>query len=181
MEMLQSKGVEAFYSKCLTITFERRLKSPENGKVFLVDIDRQILIPRPIRSGAIWVSHSVSPDISVETKFRLAQKLLDRYRDEAKLVITTRLHCALPCISMGIPVIFFGDPTDYRFSILKDLDLIIHPIYIIPKGGALRYLNRIRRFTSTLSVNWDPDPIDVEAEKEVLRKLVRERVAQYLV
>jgi len=180
MEMLQFKGVEAFYSKCLTITFERRLKSPENGKVFLVDIDRRIPIPRPIRSGAIRVSHLVPPDVSVETKFRLARELLDTYRDEAKLVITTRLHCALPCIAMGIPVIFFGDPRNERVSILKDLGLIINR-YVLPKSRIFRFLHRIRLFTSALSINWDPDPIDIEAEKDVLCKLVRDRVAQYLI
>jgi hypothetical protein len=180
MEMLQSKGIEAFYSKCLTITFERRLKSPENGKVFLVDVDWRIPIPRPIRSGAIRVSHLVPPDVSVETKFRLARELLDMYRDEAKLVITTRLHCALPCIAMGIPVIFFGDPTNCRISILKDLGLVINR-YVLPKSRILRFLHLIRLFTSALSINWDPDPIDIEAEKDVLCKLVRDRVAQYLI
>jgi len=191
MEMLQSKGVEAFYSKCLTITFERRLKSPENGKIFLVDIDKLIPIPQPIRSGAVWVSQDIPADTSSETKFRLAQQFLDRYRDEAKLVITTRLHCALPCIAMGIPVIFFGNPASYRVSIPKDLGLVINR-YRLPTGGILKpflspRLKILRPFvnpqllTSTLSINWDPDPLDIESEKEVLRKLVRDRVAEYLI
>lgn len=190
MEMLQSKGVDAFYSKCLTLTFERRQTSPENGKVFLVNIDRFIPIPRPIRSGAISVSHDVPADMSSETKFRLAQELLDRYRNEAKLIITTRLHCALPCIAMGIPVIFFGNPAAYRVSIPKDLGLVINR-YRLPSAGILRpflphQLGVLRLFlnphilTSTCSINWDPDPLDIEAEKDVLRKLVRDRVAQYL-
>ena len=31
--------------------------------------------------------------------------MIKRYRDEAKLVITSRLHCLSPCLAMGIPVI----------------------------------------------------------------------------
>jgi len=179
MEMLQSKGVEAFYTKCLTMTFERRQKSPENGKVFLVDIEKRIPMPRRIRKNAVRASHIIPPYISDDVKFSLAQELLDMYRNEAKLVVTTKLHCALPCIAMGIPVIFFGDPKDYRVSILKDLGLVINR-YVLPKGRFPRLLNRIRRFSTALSVNWDPHPIDIEAEKEKLRKLVSAKVAQYL-
>jgi len=34
-----------------------------------------------------------------------AEKLLDRYA-RAKLVLTSRLHCALPCLALGTPVVF---------------------------------------------------------------------------
>ena len=180
MEMLQSKEVEAFYSKCLTITFDRRLKSPESGKVFLVDVDRRIPLPTPIRSGAISVSHNIPPYVSTETKFRLARELLDIYRDQARLVITTKLHCALPCIAMGIPVIFFGDRTNYRVSILEDLGVGIHR-YALQESQIPRFLHRARLLISSRSVNWNPDPVYIEAEKDGLRKLVRDRLAQYSV
>lgn len=176
MDMLRSKGVDAFYSKCLTITFPARKKEPEHGKIFLVDLDKRIPLPRRIRKGAIRVSHIVPPYISDETKFKLARELLDMYRDEAKLVITTRLHCALPCIAMGIPVIFFGDPKDYRISILKDLGLDINR-YVLPKGGLLRLLNRLYLFMSAFSINWNPKPLRIEAEQEKLRKLVKDKVS----
>ncbi len=40
-----------------------------------------------------------------EEKFAMAEKLLNNYA-KAKLVITSRIHCALPCLAMGTPVIF---------------------------------------------------------------------------
>lgn len=38
-------------------------------------------------------------------KFVLAEKLLNKYA-RAKLVITSRIHCALPCLALGTPVIY---------------------------------------------------------------------------
>ena len=35
----------------------------------------------------------------------MAESLLKKYA-RAKLVITSRIHCALPCLAMGTPVIF---------------------------------------------------------------------------
>ncbi len=40
-----------------------------------------------------------------EEKFDMAEKLLHNYA-KAKLVITSRIHCALPCLALGTPVIF---------------------------------------------------------------------------
>jgi len=42
---------------------------------------------------------------SDEEKFAMAEDLLHKYA-KAKLVITSRIHCALPCLAMGTPVIF---------------------------------------------------------------------------
>src|SRR5690606_30999823 len=42
---------------------------------------------------------------SDEEKFKMAETLLKKYA-KAKLVITSRIHCALPCLAMGTPVIF---------------------------------------------------------------------------
>ncbi|WP_103068567.1 polysaccharide pyruvyl transferase family protein [Aquimarina sediminis] len=40
-----------------------------------------------------------------EEKFEMAEALLGKYA-KAKLVITSRIHCALPCLALGTPVIF---------------------------------------------------------------------------
>lgn len=40
-----------------------------------------------------------------EEKFKMAEDLLNKYA-RAKLVITSRIHCALPCLALGTPVIF---------------------------------------------------------------------------
>lgn len=41
-----------------------------------------------------------------EARFRRAEELLNKYLT-AKLVITSRIHCALPCTGIGTPVVFY--------------------------------------------------------------------------
>ena len=59
-----------------------------------------------------------------EQKFVLAEDLLHRYA-RAKLVITSRIHCALPCLALGTPVIFINGFTSLadscRFEGIFDL------------------------------------------------------------
>ncbi|HTS07800.1 MAG TPA: polysaccharide pyruvyl transferase family protein [Candidatus Eisenbacteria bacterium] len=56
--------------------------------------------------------------------FRLskAREILSRY-SSAKLVITSRLHCALPCLALGTPVLLLrpGVESDPRFAGLREL------------------------------------------------------------
>ena len=40
-------------------------------------------------------------------RFSAAYELIEKYAS-AKLVITQRIHCALPCVGMGIPVIIIN-------------------------------------------------------------------------
>lgn len=51
-----------------------------------------------------------------------AQELLTMY-SAARLVITSRLHCALPCLALGTPVVLFrpGIESDPRFAGLREL------------------------------------------------------------
>ncbi|WP_395002724.1 hypothetical protein [uncultured Helicobacter sp.] len=54
--------------------------------------------------------------------YQSTQALLDRYATQARLVITTALHCASPCTAMGIPVLFLQDSPEQstRFSALHN-------------------------------------------------------------
>lgn len=65
---------------------------------------------------------------SDEEKFGIAESLLRRYA-KAKLVITSRIHCALPCLALGTPVIFldaFENKVDTcRFDGIADLFNIV--------------------------------------------------------
>jgi len=88
------------------------------------------------------MTHQGAPWWSQEAKRILAQNALDEYREHASLVITTRLHCALPCVAMGIPVVFVGDPDDKRLSPIRELAEVI-PFPSELRGSALR--DRIRR------------------------------------
>jgi len=44
-------------------------------------------------------------NLSDRERYRQAEKLIDRY-SKAHLVVTSRIHTALPCIALGTPVLF---------------------------------------------------------------------------
>lgn len=81
---LSSLKARSEYSKCLS-EFNKVLKFYEGEK-----IER--------------ITHMYSRTMPHEERFALARKLLKKYAT-AKLVITSRIHCALPCLALGTPVI----------------------------------------------------------------------------
>ena len=72
--------------------------------------------------------------VTIDQQFSLAENYLRDYAD-ARLVVTSRIHCALPCLAMGVPVIFINGFDDYvdscRFDGLLEL---FNRIDIAPDG-----------------------------------------------
>lgn len=159
LDLMQQKGVRSFLSLCLTLTFPARHNKPKNGKVILVDA-KNINLPDQITKDAVSVSHILKVSgLSEETKRKMAAELLTLYRDEARLVVTTRLHCALPCIAMGIPVIFFRRKDDVRLSILDEVDL---PVYDLDTSGK--------------HINWSPEPVEIQDLKNYMVKALHSQM-----
>ena len=115
VDYLKSKGIDAFLTGCLTMLFPERNKDKEYDKIFIVDCSERAMghLPEKIKENAECLSQVIKMK-SVADDFRLtleetegynkiAREQLYRYRDEAKLVITSRLHVAAPCAAIGIP------------------------------------------------------------------------------
>jgi len=91
-----------FYSK------KSIIRSILNGKIFgLGKKNRHVknFIDEDLLNRAHFPDQEPLNNISDEEKFQMAEDLLHKYA-KAKLVITSRIHCALPCLAMGTPVIF---------------------------------------------------------------------------
>lgn len=180
MKLLKKYGVEAYYSRCATLTFEKRETEPLSPKVFIVGLTRneRHIIPPDIRKDAIVVEQSkISlPGISSELRHQLASHVLEQYRTRAELVITSKIHCAMPCIAMGIPVVFLYDKSkadDYRVKIIEDLIGINYVSTRSIFGLAYKYIDRKR-------INWRPAVVDIEDLKNQIRSDVRDRIRQLL-
>ncbi len=106
-EVIRSWGIDAYVSGCATMTFPTRSREPRERRLILVDQKRRELT-REGRQGAVSVSHMVPSYYSSQLKFAVAKELLNFYRDFAGQVVTTRIHCAMPCTAMGIPVVYAG-------------------------------------------------------------------------
>lgn len=121
LELLDRHQIPAYWSGCLTLTLERPAVGREEV-VYGVDLGPALLerLRARCRTPVVAVSHLVPP-MADATKLSLARDLLRRYA-AAKAVVTSRLHCALPCLAMGTPVLLVETAADrYRFDGLRDL------------------------------------------------------------
>lgn len=151
---LRDNGIESYLTGCFTLCFPRRVATPSKSKVFLIDIPQELesFIPEAIKQNGEKITHAIpirEYPISKNESLRLddeARKLLDRYKNEATLVVTGRLHAALPCIAMGIPVILACKNMDFRFEWVEKL--------IRPYQQGEYHL-----------IDWSPSSIDIEDVK----------------
>jgi len=168
--ILQKHGVDAFYSKCLTLTLEKRKAAPNKGKVHIVGVTKKLqkVIPDSIKQDSIYIEQSKVelPNVPNEQRLALAEQLLEEFKQNASLVITSRIHCAMPCIAMGIPVVFLFNKQkagDYRVHLIEDLI-------------GINYVQEPLLFSKTIanhyskSINWEPEPLDIEAEKTKIKQ-----------
>lgn len=139
MTLLKNKGVDAYFSGCLTLTLKNPFTYPKRDKIYIVDAHLsskviypwgsnhllQKLIPKHVRDQAEYIEHELpegldEKDMYARQKY-VQENLLNKYA-QARMVITSRLHCALPCVAYNTPVIvlFSGLHTDNRYGGLKD-------------------------------------------------------------
>ena len=165
-EYFTSLGIPNYFSRCLTLTLPKREKMETQNKIFLVNIQPDILekLPKNIKENAEIINQRIidpkQNDLFYYNKYNKymekANSLLEKYKREAKLVITPALHCASPCIAMGIPVILIeNNQNKNRLSVLDG---------IIRKYSPDDFYKGV--------VDFNPAPIDIEDLKEAIIKNV---------
>jgi hypothetical protein len=142
LESLRYKGIDAYYSGCLTTTLDLKYSSKEKsdniyfcdpvwilphwaklmygkknfikgivkGDVFKFNKRKQVLaslFSEEILNKAINIKHKLPGKHSEERRFKEAELFLKKLAS-AKLVVTSRIHAALPCLALGTPVIFIN-------------------------------------------------------------------------
>ncbi len=68
---------------------------------------KKVIAPELLKSAQYLTQVLPEGKQTEEEKFAYAEDCLKKYA-KAKLVITSRIHCALPCLAMGTPVIFMN-------------------------------------------------------------------------
>lgn len=116
--------IEAYICGCLTLTLDRRQKEPSNGFYFFVDVKDEFIkkIPEHVKKKAIFLTQNIEIDKADEQTMeygeKIAYKRVNEYRDSAKMIITSKLHCMCPCVAMGIPTLAVGNNFSYRYSFI---------------------------------------------------------------
>lgn len=166
---LRRHGLVAYLSGCATALLPRRTNVPKVKKTFFVDIPDTLLkyIPKEIKENSEYISHQPSFQRLSNDKYLTCEEytsfyehgvsLLERYKNEATLVVTSRLHAASPCMAMGIPVILVANDFDGRFS-------------WIDKYLELYTPNKFEQ------IDWNPKPIEYEIEKKQLLNMFTHRI-----
>lgn len=112
-DRLDNLGIKNYYSGCITLTLPKReIKKPEKEYIVVVGVDKPTrkYIQKFYENTDIEVK-VVSPtrpepstNMSWEERKAEVEELLDLYQN-AKGVVTFRLHCALPTLALGTPVL----------------------------------------------------------------------------
>jgi len=122
LAQLRAAGIDAYFSGCLTLCLRPTRLVAKREKVYAVDVSDDVLarFSSDFDGSIIRLMHGDS-QLRGRARFRKAAHLLQCYA-EAKAVVTTRLHCALPCLALGTPVLLVETAADrYRFDGLRDL------------------------------------------------------------
>lgn len=114
--LLLNYNINAYFSSCLTTTLDinyLKKKNMRNQEIIFVDFNFGYL-PEADNfiknmtsynfSKITLLTHQYSTSLTHFERFLIADKLLKKYSN-AKLLITTRIHAALPCLALRTPVI----------------------------------------------------------------------------
>lgn len=107
-----------------------------------------------------------------ESRFDLARKRLEEF-SHARLVVTSRIHCALPCLAIGTPVVFIDggfDPTDVTGRVGNFFDLC-NTIHLDSRGRVTANFDLKKLADGTLR--------NPENHKELARRMM-ERCEQFI-
>lgn len=113
-EALEKKGLEAYFSGCLTLTLQRFPNVVRTEDIYGVDLPGPVYdyLKDRLGEGLKKITHYVedSGSLSWQERRVRVERFLVKYQS-AKCVITTRLHAALPCLALGTPVLLLYDPS----------------------------------------------------------------------
>lgn len=125
LEIMERLGIEAYHSGCMTLTIPREENVVREDEILLVDLEQkqtESALKRFPEARIAQVSHTLTEEDREpwEKRMTRVKALLSRYQ-RAKCVITSRLHCALPCLALGTPVlmVYKDDYFDRIGSFLK--------------------------------------------------------------
>jgi hypothetical protein len=191
-EFLLKHGVDAYLSRCLTLTFPARDSQIKGNKVFFIDEPQWMKSSRfsgkkfkKMYKEGVFLTQIIDEQpvgiLDDSVKRKMAIDRIELLKSEAKLVITSRLHVASPCVAMGIPVLLFPDEL-IKWNRHKTLEGII-PIYTFSS----KYFKIFGMFHSIITriiriiyirffMNWNPTPPDITNLKTNLVEKVQTAV-----
>lgn len=113
---LDEKNIKNFFSGCLTLTIDKFEEIQKEDYICAVDVEDEI-VNKLKKNGKRVVELTHKLDVNENSKLTYIERmnnvenLLKKYQS-AKLVITSRLHCVLPCLALETPVLYIHNKED---------------------------------------------------------------------
>lgn len=166
-DMLTQLGIDSYFSGCITMTLPKMPVREDRGTyICLVDLEervvdkiKSILKDQKIELKVMTHNRDRNSELTWEDRQKQVVELLTTYQN-ARCVVTKRLHCALPCLALETPVFLIKEmENDIRFDPYYDF----------------LYRTTVTRF---MSGDYDYDfmspPPNKEDYKEYRQKLIEE-------
>ena len=122
---LKKIGIDSYFSGCITLTLPKMPETADkNSYMVLLDIEDKRVnekIKNDLKNEDIEIREvsqlrKRDPEISWEDRINIVKERLTLYQN-ARCVVTKRLHAALPCLAMGVPVLLVKiQEDDIRFD-----------------------------------------------------------------
>lgn len=128
---MQKNNVDSYVSGCLTLALPKmEIREVERLYICLVDVEKPVqeMIKKQLEGSDLEIkvithkaSHYLTEKPSWEERLENVKELLTTYQN-AHCVVTSRLHCALPCMAMETPVAIITDKLNgIRLGQYKDM------------------------------------------------------------
>ncbi|MGN0739638.1 MAG: polysaccharide pyruvyl transferase family protein [Treponema sp.] len=123
LDTMRKNNIKAYLHGCITFTLPETEKKETQNKIYIVDADKTLvdMLPKNLFAGKeiVYKTHFYK-SLEVDPK-TVALEQYNEYKENAALVITGLLHCALPCYASGIPVVMVNTKVSYRKAFLESL------------------------------------------------------------
>lgn len=163
--MMRRLGIKSYLNGCVTLTLPKRKIEPKQKKIFLVGLSDEVTkqFPKEVLQYAETVQQIVYYEDDwigrAEITDEATKRLYRRYHNEATMVVTSKLHCASPCIAMGIPTIIIRENKSCRFE----------------------WINKFVKVHTTDEIghiDWNPPIFDIEEIKSNIKNIVIRRISE---
>ena len=107
---LNEKDIKTYFSGCMTLTLNKFANIEKKDYIVVADVSNSVMqkIKENTKREIKEITHSCEPSViknkTIEERMNDVEELLKTYQ-AAHVVITSRLHVALPSIALGTPVI----------------------------------------------------------------------------
>ena len=122
LAFFKKHGIKSYFSGCVTLTLLRDKNIKKQDFVLAVDVKDEVYekMKKDTKRPILRIDTNRCIQMDRAAKFALAEYYLYLYQS-AHSVVTSRLHCMLPCLALETPVLAISGREPHRYAGLIDL------------------------------------------------------------